>query len=251
MEKEIIQKISSLKEEQCHDFILNGCDTDSIMFSKVDKTPFTEEEQQSLLAELNSIFPAHLRWEHDGVYTRVVYLKSKNYILWDGKKIKYKGSSLKSSTLEPALKDFLSEIIDAILHDQNNFQEIYFKYVREVSNISDMKRWASKKTLTEKTYKSERTNETNILNAIEGTEYVEGDKVYLYFKNDKDLALVERFDGVYDHDRYYDKLFKATERFSTIMNTKALFPNFKLKKNKLLLQKVLENDPSINGLQFV
>lgn len=222
-----------------HNFNVFGCDTDSIIFCKADQTPFTEEEQKHLLNEINSKLPSRIKFEHDGIFSSVIYLKAKNYILFDGKKIKQKGSSLKSSTLEPRLKDFLEDMIKVMLDGNNNYQEIYYKYVREINNITDIKPWASKKTLSEKTYNSDRANETKILDAIKEKEYTEGDRVYLYVKEDNTLGLVEDFDGKYNKDKYWEKLYKCTERFETVLPIDDLFPNFKLKKNKLLLKDIL------------
>lgn len=222
-----------------HDFILINADTDSIMVCKKDNSVFTKEERVSLLKELNELSPKGLNWDDDGYYETTIILKAKNYILYDGKKIKYKGSSLKSSTLELALKDFLHEIIDAILNDETNYVEIYNKYVKEINNIQDIKRWASKKTISEKTISSERANETKIMDAIEGSDYREGDRVYVYFKEDGTLNLIERFDGQYDKSVFYKKLYNTTLRFETIMNCKELFLNYSLKRNKIKLEELL------------
>ena len=92
-------------------------DTDSISFCKPDHSPFTEEEQQNLLNELNSLYPEKIKWDHDGIYDVVVIVRAKNYILKkDGKVIK-KGSALKSSKTEPKMKEFINEIIEVLLEE--------------------------------------------------------------------------------------------------------------------------------------
>lgn len=217
-------------------FTLSNIDTDSISFCRKDQSPFTKVEINSLLDELNSLFDSEIQFADDGYFPRFIVLKAKNYILYDGKKIKLKGSSLKSSTLEPILKELLNEFISIIVHtiDENErtlkLQEIYMKYVRGVHQITDIAPWCTKKTLSATTYKSERKNETDIIDAIQGSEYVEGDKIYLYPTLDEKWALRERFDGNYSWDTFYEKLFKTAQRFSTIMDTKLLFPNYCLKK---------------------
>lgn len=45
----------------------------------------------------------------------------------------------------------------------------------------------------------------------------------------------------YDSDVMYEKIFKATLRFETIIDVKALFPNYKLKRNKKALDAYLES----------
>lgn len=224
-----------------HNFKIVNTDTDSIMFCKQDGSAFSKEEQESLLVEINAILPSKIQMTHDGYYSRVCILKAKNYILYDGNKIKLKGSSLKSATLEPALKSFLNEIIDAIVFNRDNYVEIYNKYILEASNITNIKRWASKKTISEKTLVSERANETKIMDAIKDSEYVEGDKVFLYFNEQDELRLIENFDGLYNKDKMYEKLFKATQRFATVLDVKSMFPNYKLKKNKEALEVLLNS----------
>ena len=101
-----------------------------------------------------------------------------------------------------------------------------------VDNITDMKPWAKKLTLSPTTFKSLRKNETKIVDAISGSEYGSGDRIYVYSRPDDTLKLVEQFDGEYDKDVYYEKIFKATNRFETILPVKEIFLNYALKKNK-------------------
>ena len=216
-----------------------NADTDSISFCKSKMEPISEEEQKNYLDDLNSEFPERIKFEADGYFPSFIVLKAKNYILYDGKKIKTKGSSLKSSTIEPALKSFLNEIIEAMVFQKGNYQDIYNRYVKEVNNIKDIKRWASKKTISEKTLKSERTNESKIRDAIEGEEFVEGDKIYCYFKSDGSLGLAEKFDGDYDKMKLLEKLYKTTERFSTVLG-EDVFINYKLKRNQKVLEQLLQ-----------
>lgn len=223
-----------------YNYQIVNTDTDSISFCKTDGTPFTPEEVSILIKEINNLSPDKMVWEDDGYYPVVAVLKAKNYILYDGKKIKLKGSSLKSSTLEPMIKGMVTEMIEAIVFDKvSELKDIYHKYIKLASNIKDIKPWAKKVSLSATVFKSERANETKIVDAIEGSEYVEGDKVWLYYTPEGKLKLVERFEDDYDRDVFYEKLFKASQRFSTIMDTKSLFLNYSLKRSKPLLEKVL------------
>lgn len=215
-------------------FVLVNADTDSVSISKPDGSDFTSEANQ-ILAEVNSLFPAKIRFEHDGFYKKVIVIKTKNYILWDGKKLKYKGSALKASTKEPALKEFIKRIIQSMLDGDNLYGHIYHDYVKEIMNIKDMKRWVTRKTITNKVLGAKRTNEQKVLDVIQGTEYTEGDRIYTYFKPDGTLGLLERFDGQYDSDKLFNKLFQTSLVFETVLPVKELFPNYKLKKNKEML----------------
>lgn len=215
-------------------------DTDSVFFNKIDGSNFSKEEQSFILNKLNSLFPENIRWEMNGFFPRLITLKTKNYImLTEEGKIKIKGSSLKSSTLEPALKEMLREMIHSLVYDrQNELIPIYHKYIKEAMNIIDMTRFAKKITVSTATIKSDRANETRIIDALErsGEAVTEGDKHHLFFKDETTLELLKNFDGVYDRDIILEKLYKTTQRFDSILS-KGMFLNYSLKRNK---EKLLE-----------
>ncbi|NJO65080.1 MAG: hypothetical protein HC836_45320 [Richelia sp. RM2_1_2] len=52
-----------------------------------------------------------------GIFEKVIIFKAKNYILWDGKKVKSKGSALRSGNREVALKEFINETVKILLED--------------------------------------------------------------------------------------------------------------------------------------
>lgn len=224
-----------------HDFLIVNADTDSISFCKNDQTEFSVQEREYLLKEINDLMPDPLVWGDDGIYSRLIVLAAKNYIMRNEKgKITYKGSSLKSASLEPALKDFLKEIIDSMLNDRNDYVEIYNKHVKMIHNITDIKPWCSKRTISNKTMTNDRENEAKVMRALEGTEYTEGDRVYLFFLDNDELCLLEKFDGInYNKRKLLEKLYKATDRFSTVLDPN-MFLNYSLKKkNKKELEELL------------
>lgn len=222
-----------------HDFILTNLDTDSLAIAKPDQSSFTEQERKNLITELNSLLTPGIEFADDGYFTRYVVLKAKNYIMYDGKKMKIKGSALKSATLEPRLKEMLKEFIDAIVYDKmSNLQQTYNKYVKEIRDgFVDPKLWAKKMTLSEKTFNSPRENEQKVIRAIAGKEYKEGDKVYVFITEDEQLAVIEEYKANYNKDKYYEKIFKCVKRFETVLDV-SMFLNYKLKKNKKLLEEL-------------
>lgn len=237
---------SSLK--RTHNFIITNCDTDSISFVKPDQSEFSEEEVKRLLKELNEEYPEKIKFADDGLFSTVIILKAKNYVLKkhpryvkkeEDKKPKYKGSALKASTKEPRLKDFIKEIIKEIGTGREDYTTVYNNYVKEIMGITDITKWCNKKTITEKVQTSERTNETKVMDVIENTDYREGDKIYVYYKSDKTLGLRENFDGDYCKDTLLKKLYATAKIFDTILDM-SLFPNYALKKNKGLLEEVLK-----------
>jgi hypothetical protein len=217
--------------------ISNG-DTDSLTFYKPDQSFFSKEERDEFLKELNSLYPEGLTWEDDGYYPCMIVFKAKNYVLYDGNKIKTKGSAIKATTKEPALREFINRIIESIINEKRNYAEIYLEYVREAMDIKDIKRWVTRKTISEKTLNPQRANEQKVFDIISNTDYSEGDRIHCYFKNDGTLSLVENFNGDYDKDKMLEKLFKTSEIFKTVLPEKT-FINFKLKKNKSLLEDVI------------
>jgi DNA polymerase I len=160
---------------------LVNLDTDSLSFCKNDESEFTEAEIESIQAQINQIM--YCNWEDDGYFSRVVVLKAKNYVLLPkgSTKFKLKGSSLTDQKKEPALREFMEAVLDNLVFGKTQLSDIYQKYVTEIMNISDISRWAVKKSITKKLFESTRKNETNVVDALgDKSLYREGDKVYIY-----------------------------------------------------------------------
>ena len=220
-----------------HDFQLVNADTDSISFCRRDGTPFSKEEQTALLAELNSLYPEKINWEHDGIFKKVVVLKAKNYILQteDGK-VKTKGSAIKATLKEPALKEFINRTVQLILDDKDEFKALYDSYVKEILNITDISRWCSKKSITAAVLDPKRTNEQKVFDIIQGKELVEGDKIYIYFKEDGSLSLREDFANDHCRKTLLKKLYNTSEVFESVLMTEELYLNYSLKRNQKALE---------------
>lgn len=221
-----------------YNFILNNADTDSIMVSKPNGSAFSKEEQTNLLNELNSLFPEKINFAEDGEFKKVIIFKAKNYILYDGKKTKSKGAATKAGNKETALKEFIQETVQTILNDRNNFTEVYNKYVKEALNVQDIKRWASRKTLTDKTFSSPRENEAKIIRAIQGKEYKEGDRVWTYFKEDGELGLAEDYNNDHDKKQLLRKLYDSSKLFASVLDHSLLYLNYSLKRNEKALREL-------------
>lgn len=228
-----------------HNMQISYGDTDSITFSKQDQTTFSQKEINELVEDINRNFEEFINWEFEASFDKIIVFKAKNYILWDGKKLKTKGAALKSGTKEPALKDFMNEIVWSIINETNNYQEIYHKYIKEALNITDIKRWSSRKSVTKAVLESDRSQEANIRKAIENTEYVGGDRIHVFFRDEDNLCLVERFDGYYSKDRMLGKLFETSKVFDSVI-PKGTFTNYTLKKNKKVLEELI-NENSTNA----
>ena len=228
-----------------HDFKIANCDTDSIMFCKSDMTPFSEEEQQNLIDEINGLLPDKIKFAHDGYFLDVLICKAKNYALNDGKKLKIKGSALVASQKEKALKKFIDEVINLLLKDQgDSVLPLYNEYVKLIFNIEDISQWCSKKSITKKVLNPERTNEQKVFNAIEGSEYKEGDKIYVYYTPDGALKLQENYIKDHDPQVFLKKLFKTIEIFKNVLNISP-FLNYSLVKNMNIAREIAGLAPII------
>jgi DNA polymerase I len=218
-------------------FTIVNCDTDSISYTAHENFAWSEDVKQNLIKDLNSNYPTTIRFEDDGFYDTFIVFKAKNYVMYDKakNKLKTKGSALKDAKKEIALKTMQSEMIWSIIKNepQDNLVNIYHRYVKIIRDgikKENIKDWCSKKTLTEKIWSSERTNESKVKDAIQGTEYKESDKIWTYFKTDGSLGLMENYNYDYDHSKMYEKVFKSINIFENVL-PEDLFINYKLKKN--------------------
>lgn len=229
--REILQQ--SLDWATANGFQIVNADTDSISITRAGE-PVGEEERKEILAAINAMYPDKIRFEDDGYYPNVVVIKAKNYALRDEKgKVKIKGSALKGTTKEKALQEFMKEVLNVLFqNDKQAVVQIYHKYVNEIYNLTDITRWVSKKTITEKVLNPERTNEQKVLDAIEGQELQEGDKIYVYFDMDGNLKLKEKWENDHDPEVLLKKLYNTLEIFDTVLDMNQ-FAKYHLKNHDI------------------
>lgn len=221
-----------------HNFIIANGDTDSIAFKKPDQKPFTDVERKDLLDELNRLMPANIVWKDDKAYRRFIVFKAKNYVLDDGKKVKIKGSALKASKKEPALRQFIKEVIDLLLKDRKDqVLFVYLAYIRQIMNLTDISPWCFKVTVTKKVLEPSTTFNQKVRTAIGSKPVSEGDKVYMYFREDGSLSLRENFNNDCDKLTLIGKLRDTLDVFGSVFDVD-LFPDFQLKRNQELLKTI-------------
>lgn len=214
-------------------FKLVNVDTDSFSYSPGKK--LTDEEYQEHLDEVNSLFEDGIVWEDDGYYKKVLVVKTKNYVLDDGKKLKIKGSGLVGTMKEVALQEFIKDIINLLLKNKrDHIFSVYNQYANEIKDIQDISRWSMRKTITASILNPERKQEEKVLEAISNISYQEGDKVNLFSIDEDNLGLVEDFNGDYDKDTYFNKLHDTLSVFETVIDP-TIFPNYKTGRNKALI----------------
>lgn len=210
-----------------------NADTDSISYTPGKRN---DEQFEKDLASLNAFYPERIKWEDDGYYKTVIVAKAKNYVLEDEDgNVKIKGSGLKGTMKERALQEFMGEIIRLLLKGRkDHIMHTYLTYVSKINTLVTIDEWCFKKTVTKSVLEPERTNEDRVKDALDLETVSEGDKVYLFFKTPTELCLREEFDGTYDADKLYKKLFDTLCVFETLIDVD-VFPNFALKRNKELL----------------
>lgn len=200
-------------------------DTDAFSFVGL------KENFNSFISKLNSLYKEKILFEDDGFYDKVLVVKTKNYALLEKGELIIKGSSLKASMKEPMLKSFINDTINLYIREgKDGLVNNYNKYAKLIPNIEDISEWSSKKTVTKAVLHPDRTQEKRILEAIGKKRVQEGDKVFMFFKSKDELCLTENFNGEYNQDRLYEKLFKSIKIFETVVDIKD-FKNYKLKKN--------------------
>jgi len=253
-------------------YTLVNTDTDS--FSMTNGKRPSKEEFDQLLKDLNSNFSEMISWEDDGIFDSVIVSKSKNYVLVQNGKIKFKGSSFTDQKKEPALTEFLQSAINIILNNKTDYNgklvDLYTQYCLEALNIKDIKRWCTKKTVTKSildatTVASKKAldacKEAISKNSIGGIQ--EGDKVWLYqyikgmtqkivkgepqFKKktgepilveDTGLRVPELFDGNYDKWHYVSRVYSTLVILENIIDIKT-FPKYHIKSQNEALLKLL------------
>lgn len=220
------REILSKGLEWCKDreYQVVNADTDS--FSYVAPKGYDEDQFKQDIENLNTLFPELIVWEDDGFYKQVIVVKTKNYVLDDGKSVTIKGSALKATMKEPALKQMIKDIIHHLLKGcPYLIPFIYDQYIdqaRSIETVQDMANWASKKTITDSVLNSNDTTPRKIRNALKTKHVQEGDKIWVFFKEDESLSLLEHFDGDYSQKKLFEKTYKTLCVFENLFDMKLL-----------------------------
>jgi DNA polymerase elongation subunit (family B) len=226
-----------------HDFIINVVDTDSISFCKKDMSEITKEEREKLLKEINDFLPDLIKMEDDGYYQTVIVNKAKNYILEKDGKIKIKGSGFTDSKRETALREMIERIIKVMLDDNSLFkiQEIYKSYIVESQTVTDISRWSTKRTITKSVMNPERTNEQKVLDALEGEDFREGDKIYVYFDVNDSLKLADKWQNDENKERLLKRVWNTLEIFENLLDL-SQFEKYYLKSKRNVLKELIDGN---------
>ncbi len=217
-----------------NNFTLINCDTDSISFCKEDMSIFSLEERAALLKDLNSLYEGKVEFADDGYFETFIVVAAKNYILWDGKKLKIKGASLKASNKEIFLKEFINKVINILLdpnYTQDQIIDLYNTTAKECINVTDITRFAFKKTFTKAVMEGEGTAELKARVALKNELGVQqGDKFRMFYLPNTNLCLDKNFKGEYCKKTLLKKLYATTKVFHNLFPI-TLFTNYSLQVN--------------------
>lgn len=191
--------------------LVNG-DTDSIAYTN--NKPFTAEQYNEEIKEINSLLPEYIKFTNDGSFDKIIVIRAKNYIMLPsdpkkkaknlkqlGTEYSIKGSSIMDQKKEKALKEFIQTLISCLVYDkQQELISVYNKYVIESQRIDDISRWATKKTVTDAVLTGTRKNETKVMDAIAGEKVQEGDKIYIFSKIEGEIPKIVKGEAQYYKD---------------------------------------------------
>jgi len=221
-----------------HDWKLVNIDTDALSFTKQDGAEFTAKEKEYIFGYLNQIM--YCEWEPDGEYENFLVVKAKNYLTFNGKRKSVTGSGFRDAKKEAKMKDMMNEIGDACLFNRvEDIDAIYKKYIVESQDVADIKLWSQKRTLSKKTYDSERKQEVDLVNAVEDTDYKVGDKIWVYKNTDSGLSLVENWNSDESKAHLLKRCRSTLEIFKTVLDKKN-YVNYSLKGQVKKLAELLE-----------
>ena len=230
---------SDIKVIKTHNYLVSNIDTDGIAIYRNDQKPIPEEELSQILNELNGLMPEKINFESEGNFYKILILKAKNYVLEKekGKEIIYKGSAIRDPKRAIALKEMVYQIIDLLMNDKRGMIfDTYIKYCIEVMNPSvEIQRWTTKKSITQKVMNGTRSNETKVMDAVEGIEIQEGDKIRVFYGPNDELILEENYNNNHNKQRLLESIYNTVCVFENIIDT-SLIPDYSLKKYFPLLE---------------
>ena len=236
-------------------FTLVNVDTDSFSFSTKKRLKLVTKEQakkkgiepidefQDLIDEINSLYPDGILWEDDGYFKRGIVIRAKNYIFQrdpvlikkSGEKEFMKKGTFNSRAREKRLQEFMNDAIMLMLNKKKDqIFHLYNNYAKEILEIEDITDWCKTKTITQKVLNPKTAENEKVLATIKKIHFQEGDKIKIFYLDEDNMELLTHFSGKYYTDKYLEKLYDTLSIFDGVYDV-SVFPNYKLKKNRALL----------------
>jgi DNA polymerase elongation subunit (family B) len=186
------------------DYQLCNIDTDALSFCKPNGAPFSREEYESVQSYLNKIM--YCNWEEDGTFDSFIVLKAKNYVMRTGNYIKFKGSSITDSKKEKRLTRLLKDCLESLSHGRDEIVKLYEDCVNDLIYNFKIEEWSTKKSITSAVLTNDRTNERVVREAFNGRTFTEGNKIFVYYAQDK-LKMSDDYDGTVNLKHYLGRIY--------------------------------------------
>jgi DNA polymerase elongation subunit (family B) len=211
---------------------------------------------------------------NDGVYESVLILDKKSYVLFDGKKIKPKGSTLRNRRMEPVALNFLKDSIDKIMRgsEVDEIVELYEYYCfmcrERLLTVDDIsKKENINKSLEE--YRNHvsagRCNRSSVYEVAMqlNRRFEKGDSISYYIteppmetvlirkkevtrkaklKAFESAKSVKLYDNDYDIDYYLKRLASAAKKLAVVYGPETFTDKFGIKLNKKDLSKFINDE---------
>ncbi len=192
-------------------------DTDGIIF---------EDRNGQAESILNALHERTVYQYDAESYEIGLFIGTKNYILRDTKgRIIYKGAAIRSRKEPPLFRDFIKNVIEALL-DGQPIEPIFKAYQQRVM-VAD----ASELVAMQKV--SERTKMTD------GSTVRPGDTIYVWYSNRMDgeqRTQTPPTADELDRNRYIEKLVKILERFEMLREVQPVLQEYYTQGQKVLLE---------------
>lgn len=206
-------------------------DTDGAMFQPPE---FELGAVNEFIARVSDAMPKGIEIDNDGMFPKVLAYKPKNYVKVTGDgKYKFAGSSLRSRSIEPFLRDYIEQVVrflmDGRVKDIHEHTQSLYRRIRAMSLTFDeiRKTQTLKKTFGE--YKADLEENPNVYPSSQyevglrlRDKYQEdvkaGSRVAYYIapgggKQYQRAKAKREFDGKYDVNHYVKRLGKTAEKF--------------------------------------
>ncbi len=206
--RELVQAVSGRIEQTGGQVV--EVDTDGVYFVPPPAV-MDEAAERAYVTDLGAVLPADIRLAFDGRYSRMLSVKTKNYVLqtYDGRKI-MKGASLRSRADEGYGRRFLARVVDLLLEgDREAIRLLYEETIEDIRlGRVPIEELARRERITEKTFASDQKRRS----AAVARNVPVGDSVSVYERADGSLGLLDEYAGDANSKYYMDKLYKFARR---------------------------------------
>ena len=227
---------SLMTEITLHNGKVIEVDTDGIFFVPPDNV-VGEHAEREFVQRLSSLLPEGINLAFDGRYKKILSYKKKNYaLLGYEEKIKIKGSSLISRSIERYGRNYIQQCIECLLHNRiKELHELFIEVEKAIrEHTLDIKDFAKTETLKDsldhyqRDVAAEKRNHSASyeLALHSSRNYKAGDKISYYitgkgadivgFKNAKE---VHEWDANFPDENtqhYLKRLEEFSEKFSVL-----------------------------------